>query len=134
MFRLGGASLCSDFPYCWPSRSPTPTLAASLGFSFVTSGLFSLSVAFSLFGSPDYSTPGHPRPSAEVMPKGGLPAGQVPECLAATILSPRALFRLASSPFVSEPKLAVSGGQKPNIDSLGGTKHSAPFVRNLEPN
>ncbi|KAJ1180614.1 hypothetical protein NDU88_005834 [Pleurodeles waltl] len=58
--------------------------------------------------------------SAEVMPKGALPAAQFPECLAAAILSPLALFRLASSPFVSEPKLAVSGGQKPNINSPGG--------------
>ncbi|KAJ1204221.1 hypothetical protein NDU88_008002 [Pleurodeles waltl] len=67
----------------------------------------------------------HSRPpcfsqSAKVMPKGATPAAQVPECMAAAFLSPRALFRLASSLFVSEPKLAVSGGQKPNIDSPGG--------------
>ncbi|KAJ1171214.1 hypothetical protein NDU88_003084 [Pleurodeles waltl] len=54
------------------------------------------------------------------MPKGALPAAQVPECLAAAILSPRALFQLASSPFVSEPEPVVTGGQKPNIDSPGG--------------
>ncbi|KAJ1157005.1 hypothetical protein NDU88_009721 [Pleurodeles waltl] len=58
--------------------------------------------------------------SAEVMPKGALPAAQVPECLAAAILSPRALFQLASSPFVSEPEPVVPGGRKPNIDSPGG--------------
>ncbi|KAJ1203559.1 hypothetical protein NDU88_007344 [Pleurodeles waltl] len=60
------------------------------------------------------------RKSAEVTPKGALPAAQVPERLAAAILSPRALFRLASSPFVSKPKLVVFRGTKPNIDSPRG--------------
>ncbi|KAJ1107597.1 hypothetical protein NDU88_004987 [Pleurodeles waltl] len=64
--------------------------------------------------------------SAEVTPKGALPVAQIPECLAAAILSPRALFRLASSPFVSKPKLVVSGGQS--------RTSIAPTVRNLEPN
>ncbi|KAJ1206293.1 hypothetical protein NDU88_001700 [Pleurodeles waltl] len=68
-----------------------------------------------------------PRPlcfsqSAEVTPKVALPAAQVSECLAAAILSPRALFRLASSPFVSEPKLVVFRGTKPNIDNAGAPR------------
>ncbi|KAJ1154227.1 hypothetical protein NDU88_006981 [Pleurodeles waltl] len=54
------------------------------------------------------------------MAKGALPAAQIPECPAAAILSPRALFRLTSSLFVSEPKLVVSMGQKPNFDSPEG--------------
>ncbi|KAJ1155622.1 hypothetical protein NDU88_008351 [Pleurodeles waltl] len=61
-----------------------------------------------------------PSPPAEVTPKGALPAAQIPECLAAAILSPRAFFRLASSPFVLKPKLVVFRGTKPNIDSPEG--------------
>ncbi|KAJ1137737.1 hypothetical protein NDU88_004134 [Pleurodeles waltl] len=72
--------------------------------------------------------------SAEVMPKGVLPAAQVPECIAAAILSPRAFFRFASSPFVSEPKRQFLWVKSRTSIAQGRTTHSAPSVRNLELN
>ncbi|KAJ1112761.1 hypothetical protein NDU88_001022 [Pleurodeles waltl] len=72
--------------------------------------------------------------SAEVVPKGVLPAAQVPECMAAAILSPRASFRFAPRPFVSEPKRRFLGVRSRTSIALEGTTYSAPSVRNLEPN
>ncbi|KAJ1179833.1 hypothetical protein NDU88_005066 [Pleurodeles waltl] len=54
-------------------------------------------------GSPCFSQ------SAGVLPKHAFPAAQVPECMAAAILSPRVFFRFASSPFVSEPNRRFLG-------------------------